>query len=185
MSTAPTTATRTLAALALTVPLAFGAVACSSDEAADKIAEKIIESGAGKDVDVDYDSDSGSFTVDSDDGSMSFSPDGGELSENWPSEIPMPDDFKVTGTFETTTDGEQSFHASGTVPGDVKAAFEDVVAAFAADGWNEEHKSTTSFDGVDTSTAMFDNGTWNVVISATDGLDGADDFTYMVSTASS
>jgi hypothetical protein len=175
---------RALALGALSIPLALGAAACSSDKvadkAADRIAEKIAESASGEGVDVSIDSESGEFSFETDDGSTSFSLGGGKLPEGWPEEIPVPDDFEVKSALATETDGDAGFNAAGTVPGDAGKVFEELAARFVADGWTEQHKSTGNYGDTTTFSASYDNGTWQVMIGTTQSADGEDLISYTV-----
>lgn len=182
MSSHSTLRLRALALGAASLPLAFGAAACSSDAVADKVAEKIAESAAEGDVDVDFDSDSGEFSVRSEDGSSTFSIGSSELPDGWPEEVPLPDDFEISSSLATDNEGGTGFNLTGKVKGDVGEAFAEITERFVDDGWTEQHKSTGTFGDSTSSSASYDNGTWQVMIGATQG-DGEQALTYTVVTS--
>lgn len=80
---------RLAAALLVLAPL--GVTACSSDDVAERVAEEAIESGG--DANVDINSEDGSVSVDTEDGSFSFGD--GEVPEEWPADIPLPEGLTV------------------------------------------------------------------------------------------
>ncbi|WP_121253686.1 hypothetical protein [Nocardioides ferulae] len=79
------TALRTVTMLfALTAP--FGLAACSGEDAAEKAAEEAIEQGAGGDVEVDVDPDTGDVVVSDSTGTYTS---GGDLPDSFPDDLPI------------------------------------------------------------------------------------------------
>lgn len=154
--------------------VAFGA-GCSGDDVADKVTEKVAESG-GEDVDVDIDSDSGDMTIESADGSK-MQMGTAELPENWPSEIPLPDDYELNQALSTNQSNSPSFTIGGTLAQDSTEVFDEITAAFVAGGWTETTKATNSFDGGTNSNASYENGSWEVLFN-TQTIDGEAGFGY-------
>lgn len=155
-----------LIAAALAVPL-VAVTGCGTDKLADKAsekaAEKILESAGGEDVDIDIDQDSGKATFRDADGST-FSIGGGDLPEDWPEEVPLPDGFTLEGSFSGVDDGQANFTVSGTLSGDPTEHFGALVDAFENDGWTEQHRSTTDASGSSMSSATYVNDTWTVTV---------------------
>lgn len=76
--------------------LALGLVLAGCGNAAEEIAERAAEAGAGGDVDIEVDDEGGQFTVESEDGSQTVNVGSGEL----PAEltIPIPDGYEVVAS---------------------------------------------------------------------------------------
>ncbi|CAN5116849.1 hypothetical protein BH09ACT12_BH09ACT12_19450 [soil metagenome] len=69
--------------------LLFAGTACSAEDLADEVAERAIENASGEDADVEFDSDTGEFSVETDEGSFSA---GGSLPDDFPSDdVPLLD----------------------------------------------------------------------------------------------
>lgn len=133
----------------------------ASEKAGEKIAEKMME-GDGKDVDVDIDGDS--VKIKGKDGESSFSASD-ELPDDWPDDVPFPDDAKVTGGGASTTGGQSGFYASATT-GD---SIDDVMDFYKEklDGY----KQTTTYSGGGSAYATYSGaaGTVTVTVAETDG----------------
>lgn len=68
--------TSSVGAIGLAVVVVVVATACGGDELAERIIEDRIEAESGGDLDVDLDSDGGSFSIETEDGAMTFDADG-------------------------------------------------------------------------------------------------------------
>ena len=162
---APRRARRGLATLSLVVLGAGALAACSTDDLADRVTEKVAES-SGEDVDVSVDSESGEYSIESEDGSTKMQVGTADLPEDWPAEIPLPEDYTLTAALSTASSGSPGFNISGTLPkdADALAVFDEITGLFVADGWVEQQKGTSTFDGGSTSNAAYDNGTWQAIV---------------------
>ena len=87
----------------------------TANEAADQLAEQIAESGAGKDADVDIDSESGQVDVSTDDGEMSFG-EQTELPADFPARCPCPSDYELTSAMSDSTGGVGGWTVIGDLP---------------------------------------------------------------------
>jgi hypothetical protein len=167
--TPPTSTARARRAFATLSVVALGAggllTACSTDDLADRVTEKVAESG-GEDVDVSVDSESGEYSIESADGSTKMQVGSAELPDDWPAEIPLPEDYTLTAAMSTASSGSPGFNIGGSLPedADALAVFDEITAAFVADGWTEQQKGTSTFEGGSTSSASYDNGTWQAVV---------------------
>jgi hypothetical protein len=154
-----------------------------ADNAADELAEQLAEAGAGQDADVDIDSESGQVDVSTPDGDMSFG-EGTELPDDFPSEIPLPADYQLNSAMSTSTDGSDGWTISGELPGATSDTFDELVAAFTDAGWTTTSDSSSETGGGTASTAMLDDGTWQVILSVQVGVEGMpDSFSYLVSSS--
>lgn len=149
---------------------------CSS--ASEKAAEKLIEAGAGGDVNVDlggdggmsFDSEDGSFSIDADgnvkidseDGSFSMDSQSGKLADGFP-DVPLPDGDLVNSARQSS-DGETSYTATFQVDGDGSDAFEDLSAAYASAGYEIGDDSVTQSGTSFMANASFRSSEHNVVI---------------------
>lgn len=181
---------RVVGTAAVGMALVAGAAACggssdedAADQAADELAEQLAESGSGGEADVDIDSESGQVDVQTEDGDMSFG-EGTELPDDFPSDIPLPADYELTSAMSTSTSGSEGWTIGGNLPNADGATFDDLVAEFTDAGWTETSKTTSETEGGTASTAMFDNGTWQVLFSTQIGIEGLpDSFSYVVTAA--
>ncbi len=156
--------------------LTFGVGCGSSDDVADKVSEKIAESSSGEDVDVDIDSDSGDVSIESADGTK-LQMGTADLPEDWPAEIPLPDDYELNQAMSMNNSNSPGFSIGGTLSTDSTEVFDEVTAAFVDAGWTETSKTTNAFDGGTNSSASYENGSWEVIFS-TQTIDGIDGFGY-------
>jgi hypothetical protein len=143
-------------AVALLVLAPLGVAACSSDDVADRIAEEAIESGGG-DANVDINSEDGSVSVDTEDGSFSFGD--GEVPEEWPADIPLPEGLTVLAGSTIEENGTLNVSVTGNV---------DATAAEIAEFYKGE-LSDWEVIGDATSTV---NGTESVSLQLEDGMRG-------------
>jgi hypothetical protein len=180
---------RVVGTAAVGMALVAGTAACggsdqdAADQAADELAEQLAESGSGGEADVDIDSESGQVDVQTEDGDMSFG-EGTELPDDFPSDIPLPADYELTSAMSTSTSGSEGWTIGGNLPNADGATFDDLVAEFTSAGWTEMSKTTSETEGGTASTAMFDNGTWQVLFSTQIGIEGLpDSFSYVVTAA--
>ena len=97
----------------------------------------------------------------------------GTLPEDFPTAVPLPPGHRVVVATESTTGSPKSFMLRLLVPGDPHAIFEGLVATFEAGGWEELQRSTESFGGSPTGTAVYSNGTILVNLGAIPGPDPA------------
>ena len=192
---APTAPRRVRRALRFAAPVvacvALGtlATACGgsddevADNAADELAEQLAEAGAGDEADVDIDSESGQVDVSTPDGDMSFG-EGTELPDDFPSEIPLPADYQLNSAMSTSTDGADGWTISGELPDATSDTFDELLAAFTDAGWTTTSDSSSETGGGTASTAMLDDGTWQVILSVQVGVEGMpDSFSYLVSSS--
>lgn len=137
---------------ALMTPVLFVAVAglaaCGGDDdAGTEAVERAIEQAGGGEVDIDIDDESGSYRVETDEGTVSMS-SSGDLPDDWPADVPLPDGFAITGG--SSIDGGSSGRivaVSGTVA--MPLADLDAFYANALSTWTEALRATSdSGDGM-------------------------------------
>ena len=154
-----------------------------ANEAADQLAEQIAESGAGKDADVDIDSSSGQVDVSTDEGEMSFG-DQTELPADFPEDVPLPDGAQLTSAMSSGSGDSAGWTVIGDLPDATDSTYDELVARFTGAGWTTTSDSSSDTGGGTASTAMLDNGTWQVVLSVQVGVEGTpDSFSYLVTPA--
>lgn len=135
---------RTITAFASVVVL--GLTACGGDDSSEKAVERAIERAGGGDVDVDVDEGSGDVRISSGDDSFDLSTTG-DLPDDWPSDIPLPDDFAVSGG--SSINGGSSGQLV-SVTGTTELSLDEVAAFYtdALSGWTEALRSEVTHDGV-------------------------------------
>jgi hypothetical protein len=167
--------------LATTVGCGGSADEDSANTAADELAEQIAESGGGKDTDVDIDSESGQIDVTTEDGEMSFG-DQTELPGDFPvDDVPLPDGAQLTSAMSSGSGDSAGWTVIGDLPDATDSTYDELVALFTGAGWTTTSDSSSATGGGTASTAMLDNGTWQVVLSVQVGVEGTpDSFSYLV-----
>ncbi len=156
----------------------------SANTAADELAEQIAESGGGKDTDVDIDSESGQIDVTTEDGEMSFG-EATELPGDFPvDDVPLPDGAQLTSAMSSGSGDSAGWTVIGDLPDATDSTYDELVARFTGAGWTTTSDSSSDTGGGTASTAMLDNGTWQVVLSVQVGVEGTpDSFSYLVTPA--
>lgn len=140
-----------------------------AEEASEQVAEQLAEAGGGGDVDVELDSEDGSFTMESGDGT-SFSVGVGELPEGWPSELlALPEDAEIQGSSSMDFGmGENLSVTYATAAASQEAV--DQLTGGLADGGFEELSSLVADGSV---TEQWGDGERIVTLIATPSEDGS------------
>lgn len=91
--------------------LVVGTTSCSkvTEKVSEKAAEKAVEHSSGGDADVDLSDDQ--VKIKTGDGSAVY---GSKMPEGWPKDIPLPDNFKVSGGANVDQGGQLMITAAGT-----------------------------------------------------------------------
>lgn len=160
---------RTFIAAGAALALTFGLTGCGKavEKLSEKAAEKAVEKAAGDNANVDFDTKDGSFSIETDEGS--FNVGGGEVPDDWPSDVPLAKGFTPSSTMNLSSDGKKSINMTGTVGMSV-----DDVIDFYADsmsGWEETGKSSMSSDGTTIKNVIFSRGGATLAVTATDDSD--------------
>ncbi len=117
-------------ALAVAATLLVGSVGCSNAEtAAEKAAETAIETQTGEDASVDVDGDTAEVKV----GDVTAKVGEG-IPDSWPSDVPLPDDFKLGNAAAVTAMGS----TQTTVVGDTGTGAADLIEFYKSSltGWD-------------------------------------------------
>lgn len=152
------------------VSLIFAVSACGkvSDKAAEKLTEKAIEQSAGGDVDIN--SEDGSVKVKTEDGSYSY---GEGVPEDWPDDVPLPDEFKVTGGASVDSpEGGTSLTVTGTTSKSVTE-----VVDFYKDklsGWEKTGEMNSNDGGSQFGSSVFSKDDRQLSVMATSGGESTD-----------
>lgn len=162
----------------IAVGMAVGIFLAGCSSASEKAAEKLIERGAGGNVDVNlgdggmsFESEDGSFSVDADgnlqieseDGSFSMDSQGGKLTDGFP-DVPLPDGELITSS-KQTSDGETMYQAVFQASGDPADVFEGLRSAYEAAGYEAADDSVTQGSGSYMANASFHGGEHTVFVS--------------------
>lgn len=137
-----------------------------SEKASEKITEKAIEASSGGKADVDI--KDGEVSIETEDGSLKIGT--GDLPDNWPKDVPLPDDIKIAGSYGSsdTSSGEIVTVSAQT---DLSA---DEVISFYNDklgDWSESSNFSTSSDGGKLSSISLEKDNRTISISATEDSD--------------
>ena len=122
-----------------------------------------------EDGEVVMQSDGDQTVIQSDDGTMVIGSSGGDLPDDFPPEVPMPDSLALEYTQSMSLPEGQSFVVGGNVDGDVADVLAAYVAALESAGFTQLQLMTTPDGGF----FAYDNGTWAVGGSIGEGSDGA------------
>lgn len=151
--------------------LVVGTASCGkvADKASEKAAEKIAGDAVGGDVDIDP--KTGEVKIKTDDGDFSFSGAEGKVPDDWPSDIPLPDDLKVEGGYSGQTPDGKSHTLTGTTKKSVDEVYDFYISKMS--DWSKENESSYESDGK-ARIVNFKKGEGNLTITITDEDDGGD-----------
>lgn len=148
---AATAVTTLLAALALS--------SCSAEDLVERAAERSIENAAGGEADIDFDADSGSFSVDTEEGSFST---GTSLPDDFPDDIPLVDG-EVMSAASADDQGQRGFLVVMYTDGSPEEAAAEAVSLLEAAGFAET-EDLSAMTGL--SAAQLGDDTYEVLVSA-------------------
>jgi len=145
--------------LACAAALALAGCGSVSDEIGERVTEEVVEraaeSGSQDDVELDVDTDDGSLTIETDEGT--FTSGGGELPEEFPDSMPVPDGVAVTGSMTGSGDSGEGFFVQLGAEESDPAIYEDLVAFYEAEleanGWTVDDRQT--LDGAALRSTLF------------------------------
>jgi hypothetical protein len=132
-----------------------------------------------EDGEVVMESDGEQTVIQSEDGEMIIGSSSGDLPDDFPPEIPMPDDIAIEYTQSMSLEEGQSFVLGGEVDGDVADVLDDYVAALESAGFTQLQLTTMPDGGF----FAYDNGTWAVGGSVGEGSEGGAAFVITVTPA--
>lgn len=158
---------RTILTVLLLIFGALIATGCDSanDAAGEKIAEEVIKSQGGEDVDIDVDGEN--VTIDTKDGSFSTS---GELPKDWPADVKLPDGAKIVAVTDVAADGKRQVSVTATGDGSV-----DEVAEQLGDQFKDWTSDSTGSFGTGTDkvvTGSWKDGDRTATMTVTSGSEG-------------
>ena len=137
----------------------------AAEKAAEKATEQAIEEQTGGNVDIDTSGD-GSVDIETEDGSMSLGT--GEIPDEWPEEIPLPDDLVVqSGTTMDATDG-RLVSIIGTTDETPQALLASMKESLA--DWEISGESTATADAGATTGAQWEKDGHRVTFAASTGM---------------
>lgn len=167
---------RIVPSLIAVAALAATAAACSTEDAVESLVENAIERESGEDVDIDFDSGDGSFSIDTGEGSMSIDEDGNFVITDENGDV-------VTGEVNTDGDGidistdDGSFSMETDDDGNVTMETDDGTFSGGStsevpDEWPSDVPQPSGIS-IDSGTVFTDGQSSNVSITGTTG-DGPD-----------
>ncbi|MBK6858286.1 MAG: hypothetical protein IPG97_17475 [Microthrixaceae bacterium] len=157
------TTSHVAAAAAAVVALILSGCGAAAEKAGEKATEQILEEQIGGNVDIDTAGD-GSVEIETEEGSASFGT--GEVPEDWPEFLELPDDLEIqSGTTIDASDGRLVTIVGITdeTPEDVLARYKDVLA-----DWEISGESTSTGGGSTITGAQWENGEERVTLAASD-----------------
>lgn len=163
----PPTTTHRWWATTLALVLATSLAGCG--KLAEEAIEQAVESDTGEDVEIDFDSEDGSFSIEGENGeSFNFDLDAegesstfsgtdeegntfemstgsGELPDEWPDDVPVPRGTVNNAT--VMTDNDEQFISAGFDVDDAERSHDDYVAQLQTVGFTVGNTSTSESDG--------------------------------------
>jgi hypothetical protein len=146
---------------------AFVAAGCDSGEDAvgEKLAEEVIESQGGEDVDIDVDGED--VTIDTKDGSFSTS---GELPKDWPDDVKLPDGAKIVAVTDVSADGKRQVSVTATSGDSVDDVAEQLGDQF--EGWTSDSTGSFGTGSDKVATGSWKDGDRTASMTVTGGSEG-------------
>ncbi len=189
---------RHIGAAAAGTLLALSLAGCG--KLAEEALEQAVESESGGDVEIDFDSDDGTFTIEGENGeefsldidengqasTMSGTDEDGntfemstgqEVPDEWPDDIPTPPGSVISATV-ISDNGDQMLSIATEVP-DAERAHEGYVEQLKSTGFTTESTSSFESDGTTSSFAVMTRDELSVQVSSTG--DGSDTQSLIVS----
>lgn len=159
----------------------LGAVVLASACGSESLTEKAIEEATGVQVDEDgnvvsISTDEGSIRVDSSGNVEVVTSDGsqvlssgqeGELPDDFPDDVPVPD-AAITSSLASDSDGVRSWIVNLETE-DTRGTYDEYVATLNDAGFTVDDIVAATAGGVFSALSSADNGTWTVGIMAADG----------------
>lgn len=163
--------TRTLL-LAAVAALSLTACDAAVEQLTEEAAERAAEAAGAGDAEIDLDEDGG-VSLETDEGSLQIGT-GGELPDDFPSDIPLPDDYAVAASTAFSDETGQAFQVTLEAPGlDVTGFVEDeVVPGLESAGYEIVSQSTTTSGDVTFSNVAAENASSSVNVAAQEQADG-------------
>lgn len=133
--------------------------------------------GGGENGDESFtiESENGETVFESEDGTAVFS-QSGDLPDDFPSEIPVPNDFVVLYAQSATSDDGQAFTVAGTSSVSVDAVTADTQASLESAGY-EQQQVTTTPDGA---LLVYSGPTYDAMVAIGTGSEGETSITMTV-----
>lgn len=136
--------------------------ACGGGDAADEAVEAGIEEALGSNADVEIDGD-GNMAIETEDGSYAAG-DAAEVPDDFPAEVPLPDDAQLATTFSDATNWLLTYQADGITD----ESCVGYIDGFTAAGFTEESRFTSA----GSTTGVFSNADLQVTVGCGEAMMG-------------
>ncbi len=133
---------------------------------AQKLAETVIERAAasqGEDVSVDL--SSGEIKIKSDEGEIAIG--GASLPDEWPKEVPVPNNYDIMTSWKSTVDGKSVFSISGNYNGSLSEAVSWYKSELSR-GWDIENEFEGTANGSKSNTITATNANYTIAFFGTE-----------------
>lgn len=157
-------------AATLGIAATLGLTGCG--DVAERAAEEAIEQGSGGDVDLNLEDDS--LSIEGEDGSLSIG--GGEMPEDFPADVTLPDGGTVVAGSSFEQGGNKGWLVESTYPDDPKDLADTVEGDLTGGGFDQVGTYSTN----ETTTATYEGNGYDVVTAVT-GADSGSSLTVTVS----
>lgn len=157
---------------------------CSSiaDKVGEKVIEKGVEAAGGGDADINFDEEGGKISIESSEGSFEIG--GGEVPEDFPDTLPLPENLEVVSSMALGSDAERTFNLTfAGEGGDVKAIAEDLQSRVEGAGFTINGTNSMDADDYMMRSLTFSGLDWEGNVTVSNSDDGAM-VNYTVMTAS-
>lgn len=161
---------RRITVLASTSVLVLALAGCGAiaEQVTEKAIEEGIEAEGGGDVDLDFDGENGSLSVESSEGSFSVGTDQ-DVPDDFPADVPLPEDATVVMSMNFDDGTDAGFNLTLESAGDVAAIADDIEGGLTRAGYDLTNTGEMTTGEDLTRTVQFEGPGWsgNIVVSDT------------------
>jgi hypothetical protein len=138
-----------VAAATIAAALVLGGAACGSgSDAADRIAEELVENETGGDIDLNSEDGSVKFTDDEgNESEIDVTGDGASLPDDWPEALAPPDSVKIITAATNTVNGAATMTVLGEAEGTVEDFLPAITSQIESAGFEITQNTSTEVTG--------------------------------------
>lgn len=160
-----------LPAALLAASLGLAGCGAVADEVAERAVEEGLErAGGASDVELDLDNEDGSLSIESSEGSLRIGAQ--DVPEDFPAEVPLPDDVEVMSSMSFSEDAGTAFNLNMNATGDAATLGDELESRFADAGFTLTGTSSMQVEDLVNRSFQFEGPDWSGNVSVVETPDG-------------